>query len=153
MRLPGVRHASANDMNAFDRRTAERDWRREHSESAQRVTSTRALVFLACAAVGACASNADSVKKAVWHEGKVLSVVTIQRLHGAVPVCGLPFRDVTPRPDSRVAVVRSRVGKSSYDEAFFLPAGDDLREGGDVRFKRVGCTVQQRPAPESSLKS
>ncbi len=82
-----------------------------------------------------------------------MSVVTIQHLDKAVPVCGLPLRDVTSRPDAHVAVVRSRVGKSSYDEAFFLVAGNDVREGSDVRFERAGCAVQQRPSPASSLNS
>ncbi len=140
-------------MNAFDRRTADQAGRREHSEVPHRATSTRALVLLACTAAGACAGNAGSVQEPAWHEGKVLSVVTMQQLDVAVPVCGLPLREVTSRPDSRLAIVRSRVGKSSYDEAFVIADGSDVRAGSNVRFERAGCVLQPRPAPESNLNS
>ena len=134
-------------MNAFDRGTAERAWRLERPKSAQRAASTRALVFLACAAVGACASHVGSGEEAVWHEGTVRSVVSMRFLDAAVPVCGLPARGAASRSDERVAIVRSRVGKASYDEAFVLATGIDVREGSDVRFERVGCTLQQRLEP------
>jgi hypothetical protein len=107
----------------------------------------RTLVLLACAALGACASNVGPGEEAVWHEGRVRAVVSMRFLDAAVPVCGSPAREAASRSDERVAIVRSRVGKASYDEAFVLATGIDVREGSDVRFERVGCTLQPRLEP------
>ena len=134
-------------MNAFDRGIAEWTWRLEQPRSAPRATFARALAFLACAAAGACASNVGSAEEAVWHEGRVRAVVSMRFLDATVPVCGSPAREAASRLDERVAIVRSRVGKASYDEAFVLATGIDVRAGSDVRFERVGCTLQQRLEP------
>lgn len=134
-------------MNAFDRGTADRACRLDRDRSAPRAASARALVFLACAAVGACASHVGSGEEAVWREGTVRAVVSMRFLDAAVPVCGSPAREAASRLDERVAIVRSRVGKASYDEAFVLATGVDVREGSDVRFERVGCTLRQRLDP------
>jgi hypothetical protein len=83
----------------------------------------------------------------VWHEGTVRSVVSMRLLDAAVPVCGSPAREVPSALDERVAIVRSRVGKASYDEAFVLASGIDVREGSEVRFERAGCTLQRRLEP------
>ncbi len=134
-------------MNAFDRDSAEWTARLERPRSAPRAASTRALVFLACAAVGACASNVGSGEEAVWREGTVRAVVSMRLLDAAVPVCGSPAREVPSALDERVAIVRSRVGKASHDEAFVLATGIDVREGSDVRFERIGCTLRLRLEP------
>ena len=137
---------SGNEMNVREPRPAESTWRLKNPRRAARAAS---VLSFTCVAACACAANAGSVETPAWHEGRVRSVVTMQDLDVTVPLCGLRSRDATWSPDTRVAIVRSRVGKAPYDEAFVLAAGLDVHAGSEVRFDRAGCILQQprKPAP------
>ncbi len=86
----------------------------------------------------------------VWRDGKVQSVVALQQLDAGVPVCGSRSGNATWQPGTRVAIVRSRVGKASYDEAFVVADGFDVRAGGEVNFDRADCTLRPPRKPASS---
>ena len=133
-------------MNACESGPVESARRLKHPWRAGRVACAHSIVFIACATACACAASAGSV----WHEGRVRSIVTMQTLDATVPLCGLRSEDATSTPATRVAIVRSRVGKAPYDEAFVLAAGLDVRAGSEVRFDRADCSLRPPRKPASS---
>ncbi len=133
-------------MTASEPGPVESAGRPKQPRRAARVACVHSIALLACAAACGCAAEAGSA----WREGMVRSIVTKQALDATVPLCRPRSRDATPAPDTRVAIVRSRVGKAPYDEAFVLAAGLDVRAGGDVRFDRRDCRLRQPSKPASN---
>ncbi len=151
MSLPGQPGgASGNMTNPCDRARAEPARRPKHPGRAARAAWVHSFVLITCAAACGCAGNAVQASEAVWRDGRVQSVVALQQLDAGVPVCGLRSGNATWQPGTRVAIVRSRVGKASYDEAFVVAPGLDVRAGSDVRFDRADCTLRPPRTPASS---
>jgi hypothetical protein len=117
----------------------------------QGVRAAGASLFVLAATVGvcSCAVNEGAEGPVVWHDGMVLAIVAKGELNAAVPTCTSRSGTAPWTDEARVAVVRSRVGKGAYDEAFLLGAMADVRAGDTVGFDRRGCILRQTRQAEA----
>ena len=108
-----------------------------------RLAAASLLVVFAAVGASSCAEGAGTEGAVVWRDGTVLAIVTKSEMTAAVPMCTSRTGTAPWTEDVRVAVVRTRVGKGAYDEAFLLGALPGVRAGDRVRFDRRGCVLQK----------
>ena len=115
-----------------------------------RRSARNVLALVAAVGVSSCTNSGALASAVEWRGGTVLSILTMRELDTALPLCNIRTAGESLSPGALVAVVRSRVGKASYDEAFVLGAGLGVSVGGRVRFDRAGCALLRMHEPVSS---
>ena len=89
-----------------------------------------------------CQASPAADSKAIWHEGIVQSVFALGSLGPSEKICS-DGRMAGPRPETlRAAVIRTRVGKSFYDQAFEVPDEVTLSVGDTVELKQGSCVLR-----------
>ena len=115
-----------------------------------RLAAARLLVLAAAIGASSCAGGSATDGPVVWHDGVVLAIATKGEMNAAVPMCASRTGMAPWTDGARVAVVRSRVGKGAYDEAFLLSSIPDVAAGDRVRFERRDCVLRKMRRAEAS---
>ena len=80
-------------------------------------------------------------------------LVTVKDLNTSIPVCTPGANAEQSTSETRVAVVRSRVGRAPYDEAFVLEPGREVPLGSHVRVDRASCVLQATLEPGAACRT
>lgn len=126
-------------MNFKDRDLVRAALRPGRPHQGTRPVAASLLVLVATVDVCSCVDSGRAGGEVVWSDGTVLAVVTKSELTAAIPMCTSRSGTEAWTDDVRVAIVRTRVGKGPYDEAFLLGSIPDVRAGDRVRLDRQGC--------------
>lgn len=111
-------------------------------------TRTCAAIGIAiCAALTAgCANGGPSSQ---LRRGSVIAIVQRDAIpDGTNPQCATPPGGVAPGGAEQIAIVRIRIGRGPYDEAFALPEGSTVQVGDILIVHPQLCTI--RPAPKKA---
>lgn len=94
--------------------------------------------------LGACANEETSGLASQWREGVAMSIVREDAIpEGASSRCIAPPPDSDAQPrDVLVAIVRMRIGRAPFDEAFEIPQGATVRAGDAVRVQPRLCLLR-----------
>lgn len=130
-------------MNAKNRGVVRTASRPAGSHRGVRLAATGLIVVFAAVGASSCADGAATEGAIAWHDGTVLAVVRKSEMNAAVPMCTSRTGTAPWTDEARVAVVRSRVGKGAYDEAFLLSSIPDVGTGDRVRFERQDCILRK----------
>ena len=104
------------------------------------------LVALVTSLTGAgCSSFGGGIPSQWWHQSIVVGVQSLARLSSGVDAhCVDALPDGS---DDKVVLVKYRVGRAPYLQAFPIPAGRLLNPGETVVAHPSQCTIRWRPFP------
>ena len=117
--------------------------------SSTRTCAAIGIAVCAAALTAGCANGALFGPSSALRRGSVIAIVAGDAIaDGTNLQCATPPGGMAPGRAAQVAIVRIRVGRAPYDEAFALPEGSTVQVGDIMIVHPQLCTI--RPVPKKA---